>query len=126
MVYLYDCIFNIYQLQYNLTFNGLPYYRQIAGYDAVGEIIYGMGYIYYWEDVGWLLGANLFTYSYYSDGIGDKCPQYAPWNWTNEVFGTQILVECLPIFPSCNDVECNQNSYCLMLENGPTCVCHEG
>ena len=79
-----------YQLIYNETFNGLPFYRQIAGYDSVGEMLFGQGYIYYWEDVGWLLGANLFTYSYYSDGIGDKCPQYAPWNWTNEVFGTQI------------------------------------
>ena len=65
----------IYELIFNETFNDLPYYRQIAGYDSVGEVIYGQGYIYYWEDVGWLLGANLFTYSYYSDGIGDKCPQ---------------------------------------------------
>ena len=49
-----------------------------------------LGYVYYWADVGWLLGANTFTYSYYSDGIGERCPQHAPKNWTNEVFGTQV------------------------------------
>ena len=92
-----------YQLITDDDFNGQSYYRQIAGYDDTCYVIYGAGYIYYWGDVGWLLGANMFTYSYYSDGIGETCPENAPSNWTNEVFGTQIIVECVPIFPSCND-----------------------
>jgi hypothetical protein len=61
----------IYELQ-DETFNDMITYLQIAGYDEVGKIIYGQGVIYYWEDVGWLLGANTFTYSYFSDGTSSK------------------------------------------------------
>ena len=39
-----------------------------------------------------MLGANMFTYSYYSDGIGQTCPEAAPNPWINEVFGTQVQV----------------------------------
>ena len=38
-----------------------------------------------------MLGANMFTYSYYSDGIGQTCPEAAPNPWINEVFGTQVM-----------------------------------
>ena len=115
----------IYELQED-TYNDMITYLQIAGYDEVGATVYGQGVIYYWADVGWLLGANTFTYSYFSDGIGDRCPQFAPQNWTNEVYGTQLWVECLPIYPSCNDVECVENAYCTMTEDGPLCVCMPG
>ena len=74
------------------------------------------GVIYYWGDVGWLLGANTFTYSYYSNGIGARCPQFAPYNWTNEVYGTQLTVECKGVFPTCNDVECVENGKCKMTD----------
>ena len=70
------------------------------------------------------MGANTFTYSYYSNGTGDTCPQFAPKNWTNEVYGTQLWVECLPIFPSCNDVECVENAYCQMFDEGPKVSCN--
>ena len=116
----------IYELQENDLFNDAITYKQISGYDEAGNTVYGEGIIYYWQDVGWLLGANTFTYSYYSDGIGERCPQFAPKNWTNEVYGTQLNVECIPIYPSCNDVECVENAYCQMLEDGPTCVCLDG
>ena len=111
---------------YELTtdkFNDAVVYRQIGGYDDVGNVVYAEGHIYYWEDVGWLIGANTFTYSYYSDGIGDRCPQFAPKNWTNHVFGTQLNVECLAIYPSCNDVDCQENEICTMREEGPVCIC---
>ena len=114
---------------YELTeeiFNDQIVYRQIAGYDGAGEVIYGEGVIYYWGDVGWLIGANTFTYSYYSDGIGEICPQFAPSNWTNEVYGTQLTVLCLPVYPSCNDVECTENACCVMREDGPVCECLPG
>ena len=114
---------------YELTtdmFNDKVVYRQIAGYDDFGEVIHGEGHIYYWDDVGWLIGANTFTYSYFSDGIGDRCPQFAPTNWTNRVFGTQLTVECMAIYPSCNDVECTENAICIMREDGPECVCEPG
>ena len=114
---------------YELTdevFNDAIVYRQIYGYDAAGVVIYGQGVVYYWMDVGWLLGPNTFTYSYYSDGIGEKCPQFAPKNWTNEVFGTQLTVECLPVYPSCNDVECVENACCIMSDDGPVCTCEDG
>ena len=97
----------------------------------------------------------MFTYSYYSDGIGQTCPEAAPNPWINEVFGTQALgttgpwtvqftsvrgtvqffgpwipaqinVECLPVYPSCNDVECVENAICSMEEGGPMCVCEDG
>jgi hypothetical protein len=99
-------------------FNGNVVYRLISGTDEFGEIVYGEGVMYYWEDVGWLIGANTFTYSYLSDGIDEICPQYAPKNWTNRVFGTQLNVECLAVFPSCNDVDCVENAYCTMQEEG--------
>ena len=108
------------------TFNEKITYRQVEGYDEAGNINYGQGIIYYWVDVGWLIGANTFTYSYYSDGIGERCPQFAPNNWTNEVYGTQLLVECLAVFPSCNDVDCVANAQCQMTDDGPICVCDEG
>ena len=73
-----------------------------------------------------MLGANMFTYSYYSDGIGQTCPEAAPNPWINEVFGTQINVECLPVYPSCNDVECVENAICSMEEGGPMCICEDG
>lgn len=63
------------------------------------------------------MGANTFTYSYYSNGIGARCPQFAPYNWTNEVYGTQLTVECKGIFPTCNDVECVENAKCRMMDD---------
>ena len=42
--------------------------RKVDGEDEFGNYIYGVGYIYYWGDIGWLLGPNLYTYSYWSDG----------------------------------------------------------
>ena len=115
----------IYELQTEM-FNDMITYKQVLGVDEAGATVYGQGIIYYWDDVGWLLGANTFTYSYFSDGIGQRCPQFAPSNWTNEVYGTQLNVECLPIYPSCNDVDCVANSYCQMLDNGPECICEPG
>ena len=115
----------IYELT-NETFNDAMVYRLMDGVDDVGNVVYGQGVVYYWEDVGWLLGANTFTYSYYSDGIGEICPQHAPKNWTNEVFGTQLNVECMPVYPSCNDVECVENACCVMREEGPVCECLDG
>ena len=38
----------------------------------------------------------------------------------------QINVECLPVYPSCNDVECVENAICSMEEGGPMCVCEDG
>ena len=116
----------IYELVEGELFNEQIVYRQIAGYDGTGAVIYGEGVIYYWGDEGWLIGANTFTYSYYSDGIGEICPQFAPKNWTNEVYGTQLNVECMPVFPSCNDVECVANACCVMREDGPVCECEDG
>lgn len=107
------------------TFNGQRLYRKLEGEDEFGQDIYGVGYIYYWADIGWLLGANLFTYSYYSDGKDDKCPQFAPEWWINNVFGTQVHVECIPVYPSCNDVECNKNAACVMRDDGPVCECSQ-
>ena len=61
----------IYLLQDELWDNMVTY-KQLQGYDEAGNVIFGQGIIYYWEDVGWLLGANTFTYSYYSNGTTDR------------------------------------------------------
>ena len=55
-----------------------------------------------------------------------QCPQFAPEYWTNNVFGTQIHVECIPVYPSCQDVECNKNAQCIMRDDGPNCECLNG
>ena len=110
----------------SFSFNGMPVYRQLVGEDELGNPLYGPGFIYYWGDIGWLLGANLFTYSYSSNGIGERCPQFAPEVWTNDWFQTSLNVSCVPVYPSCNDVVCRKNSYCLMFEDGPDCVCEDG
>ena len=86
----------IYVLIEDQTYNGQSIYRKVEGYDEYGNYIYGTGFIYYWGDIGWLLGPNLYTYSYFSDGRDAKCPQFAPEWWTNNVFGTEVHVECIP------------------------------
>jgi len=125
LIEYYENYPGMYKLQTDL-FNDAITYRQVTGKDDSGNDVFGEGVIYYWEDVGWLLGANTFTYSYYSDGIGERCPQFAPKNWTNRVYGTELNVECIPVVPSCNDVECVENAFCVMTGWGPECMCIPG
>ena len=37
-----------------------------------------------------------------------------------------LNVECMPVYPSCNDVECVENACCVMREEGPVCECLDG
>lgn len=46
--------------------------------------------------------------------------------WSNPWFGSSLNITCLPVYPSCDDTTCQKNSYCLMFESGPTCICEEG